>query len=158
MRKSIYVRSLENVCCLYYFNFLQITSIKLDQTISIILTNYRYLVKINICIVLFTALQRRILSQLLYFKIYVFVPFNCSVVDHDVVVTYFLSYRVMGGRCPGHVQPGSFLLLYFDGDRISPVLLGIQKEKEAALWIRRHWVSSRSEKLNLAWSESLRAL
>lgn len=158
MRKSIYVRCF--VCCLYCFNFLQNTSIKLDQTISIILTNYRYLAKINICIVLFTALQRRILSQLLYFKIYVFVPFNCSVVDHDVVVTYFLSYRyrLMGGLCPGHVQPGSFLLLYFDGDRISPVLLGIQKEKEAALWVRRHWASSRSEKLNLAWSESLIAL
>lgn len=73
-------------------------------------------------------------------------------------LTYFLSYRVMGGLCPGHVQPGSFLLLYFDGNRIPPVLLGIQKEKEAALWVRRHWASSRSEKLNLAWSESLRAL
>lgn len=156
MRKSIYVRCL--VCCLYCLNFLQNTSIRLDQTIFIILINYRYLAKRNMYCIVQSLTTTDFITIVIFFNLCFLFIFNGYVADHDVVVTYFLSYRIMGGLCPGHVQPGSFLLLYFDGNRIPPVLLGIQKEKEAALWVRRHRASSRSEKLNLAWSESLRAL
>lgn len=83
------------------------------------------------------------------------VLFNGYIVDYDVAVTYFLSYRVMGGLCPGHVQPGSFLLLYLDGDRVPPVLLGIQKEKKAALWVRGHRATGRSDKLSFVRYDSM---
>lgn len=70
---------------------------------------------------------------------------------HQIWVWYLPYWKcgwVMGGLCPSNVQPGSFLLLYLDGDRVPPVLLGIQKEKKAALWVRGHRATGRSRALH----------